>query len=316
MLKRIGSVLLIIALLSGCSNGTFDKAMEQGKLALANGEYDKALTSMELALEEKPDNREAISIKRDIKEFNLLRNHMKAEEWEAALNKAEVMLRQDYLAIGLREQVENLVNTVKTNQQTSAKVAAHMKEIETSVEAGELEEAQQTIDELRKNQDSIDQLGQKLADLEKRLEIEMKKEQAQPVIVQNPASKPDAIPNTVGQQKQYRNKLNAIEAGLIDLDYLYTNGITAEISEAESERYKRWDHVLNEIYGVLKKQLSKQDMEQLRIKQRQWIKYRDRTASANAAEFGEGSFGPVTHTSTSADLTKERCYALVDLYMN
>ncbi|MGG1339756.1 hypothetical protein ABE244_04015 [Bacillus toyonensis] len=49
------SILLIATLLFGCSNETFDKAVEQGKLALANKEYTSANASFEIALKEKKD---------------------------------------------------------------------------------------------------------------------------------------------------------------------------------------------------------------------------------------------------------------------
>ncbi|WP_257206766.1 hypothetical protein [Bacillus wiedmannii] len=49
------SILLIATLLFGCSNKTFDKAVEQGKLALANKEYTNANASFEIALKEKKD---------------------------------------------------------------------------------------------------------------------------------------------------------------------------------------------------------------------------------------------------------------------
>ncbi|PID23621.1 lysozyme inhibitor LprI family protein [Sporosarcina sp. P7] len=323
MMKKTGVILLLIFLLTGCSNGTFDKAMEQGKLALANGEYDKALSSVELALDEKPNDQEAFTMKKDLNGFHLVKQEMKDRDWDGALEKAEGMLNQEKLAIGLRKSLEDMVDTLKTNQEVSAKVATHLQDIETSVEAGELEEAQKTIEELRKGQSSVEEFSEKLASLEKRLDDELKKQQAPPIVVEPPivqqdkstALQLDVIPKHSGLQQQYRNKLDSIEAGLADLNYLFVNGITSEMSQAENERYTRWDNALNEIYGVLKKQLSAQDMEQLRIKQREWIKYRDHTASINAAEFAGGSFEPLTYTSTSADLTKERCYALVNLYM-
>lgn len=49
------SILLIATLLFGCSSETFDKAVEQGKLALANKEYTNANASFEIALKEKKD---------------------------------------------------------------------------------------------------------------------------------------------------------------------------------------------------------------------------------------------------------------------
>ncbi|MDN4100262.1 hypothetical protein [Bacillus cereus] len=51
------SILLIATLLFGCSNETFDKAVEQGKLALANKEYTNANASFEIALKEKKDEK-------------------------------------------------------------------------------------------------------------------------------------------------------------------------------------------------------------------------------------------------------------------
>lgn len=38
---------------NGCSNGDFDKAMDEGKTALTNKEYKNALSSFERALDEK-----------------------------------------------------------------------------------------------------------------------------------------------------------------------------------------------------------------------------------------------------------------------
>ncbi|MDA1762379.1 hypothetical protein PDK32_19100 [Bacillus cereus] len=49
------SILLIATLLFGCSNETFDKAVEQGKLGLENKEYTNANASFEIALKEKKD---------------------------------------------------------------------------------------------------------------------------------------------------------------------------------------------------------------------------------------------------------------------
>ncbi|WP_341467158.1 lysozyme inhibitor LprI family protein [Clostridium septicum] len=58
-------------------------------------------------------------------------------------------------------------------------------------------------------------------------------------------------------------KLNSIEKGLSDLDYLYSTGVTKDMLEAGGEKYKRWDNALNEIYEILKVELSKEDMDAL-----------------------------------------------------
>jgi curved DNA-binding protein CbpA len=120
---------------------------------------------------------------------------------------------------------------------------------------------------------------------------------------------------TESKKEEYLQKLNNIEKGLIDLEYLYENGITSEMIEAESETYRRWDHALNEIYTVLKNQLSSDEMNKLRQEQRQWITNRDNVAETESLEFNGGTMELLQYISTQARLTKERCFELVQDYM-
>lgn len=54
-IKIIAMICLSSMMLVGCGNKLFDKAVEQGKLAVASKEYDKAKASFGLALEEQGD---------------------------------------------------------------------------------------------------------------------------------------------------------------------------------------------------------------------------------------------------------------------
>ena len=116
-------------------------------------------------------------------------------------------------------------------------------------------------------------------------------------------------------KNEYINKLNLVEEGMSDLDYLYENGITVELIEAEETKLKRWDDMLNEIYSLLKIQLTESEMKELKSKQLSWIEYRDTTANNEASEEGGGSLSTVVYYSSLARLTKERCYELVNTYM-
>ena len=116
-------------------------------------------------------------------------------------------------------------------------------------------------------------------------------------------------------KNEYINKLNLVEEGMSDLDYLYENGITVELIEAEGTKLKRWDDMLNEIYSLLKIQLTESEMKELKSKQLSWIEYRDTTANNEASEEGGGSLSTVVYYSSLARLTKERCYELVNTYM-
>ena len=78
----------------------------------------------------------------------------------------------------------------------------------------------------------------------------------------------------------------------------------------------KWDDLLNSIYGVLKTQLSESEMNSLRNKQKAWIKYRDSEADKAFSEYEGGTMAPLEATSVNAELTRQRCYELVNQYMN
>ena len=112
----------------------------------------------------------------------------------------------------------------------------------------------------------------------------------------------------------YLVKLEAIKVGLKDLDELYA-GNTIEMTGAASQEYERWDAALNEIYGVLKTQLSKAEMSSLEKEEVQWIKDKQAKAEASAADFNGGTGASLAFTSSVASTTKDRCYELVNKYM-
>lgn len=116
-------------------------------------------------------------------------------------------------------------------------------------------------------------------------------------------------------KNEYIDKLNSVEEGMHDLAYLYENGTTVDLVEAEGTRLKRWDDMLNEIYSLLKTQLTESEMKELKSKQLAWIEYRDTTANNEASAAGEGSLSTIVYNSSLARLTKERCYELVNTYL-
>ena len=112
----------------------------------------------------------------------------------------------------------------------------------------------------------------------------------------------------------YNNKLDNIQLGLKDLTDLYA-GNTIEMKSAASQEYERWDKALNEIYGVLKQQLSTDDMSKLKKEQIKWISDRDDKAKKASLEYKDGTAEQLVYTSSLAQTTKERCYELVEKYM-
>lgn len=56
-------------------------------------------------------------------------------------------------------------------------------------------------------------------------------------------------------------------------------------------------------------------MDKLREEQREWIKYRDLTAKKAASKFEGGTMESLEFISVQARITEERCYDLVEGYM-
>ena len=120
--------------------------------------------------------------------------------------------------------------------------------------------------------------------------------------------------NEESKKQEYKTKLDNIEISLESLKEKDA-GTTLEMREAASERFKQWDAALNEIYNVLKGQLSPSDMKKLQSEEIQWISNRDAKAKKESLEMKGGTMEPLIYTSSLQDTTKKRCYELVEKYM-
>ena len=125
----------------------------------------------------------------------------------------------------------------------------------------------------------------------------------------------DQASDSTGTKVTYLNKLADVEDSLKEFDKVYESGTQADMNKAKSETFQRWDDTLNEIYGVLKDQLSESEWEKLKKEQSEWMEHRDQTAEEKSLEAEGGTLEPFIRASVLADLTKERCYELVNNYM-
>ncbi|MBV7276396.1 DUF1311 domain-containing protein [Clostridium sp. PL3] len=117
------------------------------------------------------------------------------------------------------------------------------------------------------------------------------------------------------KKQEYKTKLDNIEISLKALEQKEASGTTYDMRSAANERYKKWDAALNEIYGVLKGQLSATDMKKLQSEEIKWISDRDAKAKKEASEMKGGTMEPVLYIRSLADTTKARCYELIEKYM-
>ncbi|RFB10233.1 DUF1311 domain-containing protein [Bacillus sp. HNG] len=118
---------------------------------------------------------------------------------------------------------------------------------------------------------------------------------------------------TASLKDEYLNKLNDIKTETDAMEATDTS--TFALKKVENDRWEAWDELLNEVYGVLKGQLTAEEMDQLRNEQRDWIKYRDNNALQASQKYKGGTQEHLEYVAVLADLTEVRCYELVEDYM-
>ncbi|EPF07171.1 hypothetical protein COL24_16420 [Bacillus toyonensis] len=104
MRKLLTVIGLTFLMLAGCSNGNFEKAMDEGKTALTSKEYKTALSSFERALDEKKDDSdvkvlveqtkamiEAVKLKEETKVEESIKSF---EKVESVKNGSNTLLKQ------------------------------------------------------------------------------------------------------------------------------------------------------------------------------------------------------------------------------
>jgi uncharacterized protein YecT (DUF1311 family) len=143
------------------------------------------------------------------------------------------------------------------------------------------------------------------------------KENAEPNVKEETPRK-DETPSTNDTNSlkaEYLKKLNDKKKEMEEMRNHPIDDTTFALKKVEGDLYDIWDGLLNEIYGVLKQQLPSEEMDQLRKEQREWIKYRDANAKEASLKYEGGTMEQLEYVAVVNNLTKERCFELVEQYM-
>ena len=85
-LKVILFSVMVLFVLSACSNKTYDNAIEKGLDSLEGKNYSKAISYFEIALEENKDSTEANSYLEQAVLLNEVNDFLTKEDFDQALN--------------------------------------------------------------------------------------------------------------------------------------------------------------------------------------------------------------------------------------
>lgn len=191
------------------------------------------------------------------------------------------------------------------------------KEVRSYLDAGDIENAEETLNSINSNydkypiKDDIDELMVELDELkiskQKDIEEREKQERAEQIEQEKQAKAEEVRLAKSSKKNKYLQKYDEMEVKEYEI---YTN--TQYASDATTKSYELWDDFLNEIWGVLKQELPKNEMDNLTKIQIEWIK--DKEAKQKR------SYDAGNNTSTAVgetvELTKVRCWELIDWYMN
>ncbi|MGH0495514.1 lysozyme inhibitor LprI family protein [Bacillus wiedmannii] len=108
------------------------------------------------------------------------------------------------------------------------------------------------------------------------------------------------------------NELAALENQEKHINAISTNDIVNEIEG----NYELWDNKLNEIYSTLKNTMSPDAFQSLKTKQIAWVKEKESKVKAIGTDTNNGKMRRIEASEEKYNMTKERCYELVNGYMN
>ncbi|MGG7060165.1 lysozyme inhibitor LprI family protein [Clostridium nigeriense] len=308
--KLIAFIMVILALgLVGCGNGIVKKSIEQAKASIEIKEYDKALLSLEMALDEDNDNEEANKLYSIVDKYQKAKKLLEENNADKAKNLLDEM-DSEYVNYKIKDDIDSLKQQVEDKIKEIELVNSNLNDLLSLIDEKKYDEANALFEEINKSSLNEEQTT-KLNALKTRIDTELAEIEAQKKAEEEANKKKQYE----GTKDKYIEKLNALDAELAYAKDSYEKGTTADLVSGEGTAFSRWDGMLNEIYNLLKIQLSASEMEELTNKQISWIEYRDKTAENESATFGMGSLATVQYNSTLARVTKERCYELVNTYM-
>lgn len=281
-MRKLSYVFLAGVMLAGCSNSNGIEENGSGSSDNNTSTYAKAVEQGKLALANGDIDKALASFELALDEKP---SDSKVKKYVAQL-----------------QQTEEIASLIEEKKYKAAKV-----------EADEILESETLLSSVKGQIESL----QKKAKTKQSRAIALKKEKAEESQQSNTtiSSQVSAQPR-VNVYQTYSNQAASIVSNYdnpaANMDGT-TQGSEDRMINAENARYTKWDALLNDIYGTLKTKLSTSEFSYLQTYQRQWIKDRDNSAD-EVSNYADYYSSKVAHAMALADLTKERCYELINDY--
>lgn len=231
------------------------------------------------------------------------------------------------------ENAESAMNVTKSENTNHSKNITKNKNAEPSNNVTKNQDIESKKNATKNENNALSQSIEKNKDTEPSNNIEKSKNTEAPVVTDDTSNtkvkdststntqensntktnQPNNNLNEESKKQEYVTKLDNIELDLENLNN--TEKTTEDMMNHANQRYKQWNDALNEIYSVLEKQLSSDEMKNLQNEEIQWLEKTVSIAKNDSSEMNGGTMESVLYTNSLAQSTKERCYDLVDKYI-
>ena len=134
-------------------------------------------------------------------------------------------------------------------------------------------------------------------------------------IDKNSISNPNLETQVSAMKRNYLNELNKINEKANVLINGNIDDTQYEINQSSVQAYNLWNNELNKIYSNLKTTLTSEEMLKLQKEEINWIIYKEKIIKKDSVNYEGGSVYDSALNIKLANLTKERCYYLVNNYM-
>ncbi|MBQ9012990.1 MAG: DUF1311 domain-containing protein [Bacilli bacterium] len=303
--KCITIPLLSILILTGCKvNETYENAMEEGKILVAKKEYDGAKNMFHLALTENKNDREAINLYNQIEQL-IEANTLAAEgKYGEAAKIYQQIQKMDSKSQVIKTEEKDLSKELNKSiidmNELKESIPNSLIEVENMISNGNYAYAMSKLENMLSDIGEKESMSEEVAYINELIET----------VKQAEVNKA----NLLSKGTLYIEKLDTLKR--LDEDtshYGYLS--TIEMVNAGRESYERWDKILNDIYNDLKKNLPGNEMSKLKEDELAWIEDKEKTAEEKSKEYEGGSMEGIIYISTLVEMTQERCYFLVETYM-
>lgn len=321
------AVIVIIAIGVGFfvyKNNTQNKGIQKANELIKEREYDKALASFELVLDDHSNNQDAIKGKEMLEDYINADKKFNDGDLEEA-NKLLSNMPSEYSNYKeLKEDVDSLKDKINKAIDDNKEIDKSIDNIRDLINRNEYNKAKKAIDSLQ-NKNLDENQKKTLEDLKGRVDSELEKsdENSSSSNKENSNNLNSNNSNTNNSSTsksdmalariKYLNRLNDIQN---QIDSMEPGDTTAEMNENADAAYKAWDGALNDIYQYLKANLPSDEFKPLEKEEIQWIKQKEENAKQAADKYRGGTAATSVYLGSLGDDTKNRCYELVNEYMN